>query len=91
MASMSLHKLESMAIALFVMKKMRKQKTCVNSDRKNIMFINFRFWCKVTEIGWTSSPMGGQSLYIVAIPMTMNVSNYPSEISIQLSTSTMYE
>jgi hypothetical protein len=54
--------LESMAIALFVMKKMRKQKTCVNSDRKNIMFINFWFWCKVTEMGWTSSRMGGQSL-----------------------------
>jgi hypothetical protein len=26
------------------------------------MFINFWFWCKVTEMGWTSSRMGGQSL-----------------------------
>jgi hypothetical protein len=50
-ASMSLGMLDSMAIALFVMKRMRKQKTCVNSDRKNIMSINFRFWCKVARNG----------------------------------------
>jgi hypothetical protein len=86
---MSLYMLESMAIALFVMKKMRKQKTCVNSDRKNIMFINFRFWCKVTETGWTSSRMGGQTLLHSRSSMTMNVSNYPSEMSVYLQP--MYE
>jgi hypothetical protein len=44
--------LESMAIALFVMKKMRKQKTCVKSDRKNIMAFEFRVSCKVIRNGW---------------------------------------
>jgi hypothetical protein len=58
---MSLYMLESMAIALFVMKKIRKQKTCVNSDRKNIIFINFRFWCKVTEMDGLDKFSYGQS------------------------------
>jgi hypothetical protein len=48
---MSLGMLDSIAIALFVMKKMRKQKTCVNNDRKNIIIINFRFWCKAARNG----------------------------------------
>lgn len=43
--------LESAAIALFVMKKMRKQKTCVNSDRKRIMVMEFKFWRRVAEDG----------------------------------------
>lgn len=43
--------LESAAIALLVMKKMRKQKTCVNSDRKRIMVMEFEFWRRVAEDG----------------------------------------
>lgn len=39
MASMSLGMLESMATAFFVMRKMSKQKTCVNRDKKNIVVV----------------------------------------------------
>lgn len=38
-ANMSLGVLDSMAIAFFVMRKMSKQKTCVNRDRKNIVVV----------------------------------------------------
>jgi hypothetical protein len=58
-ASMSLGMLESKAIALFVMKKMRKQKTCVNSDRKNIMVVFSGFVAKYQEMmGWAALCMG---------------------------------
>ena len=62
MASISLGKLESTAIALFVMKKMRKQKTCVNSDRKNTMIIDFKFWCRSAGDRWIATLSG----YLVA-------------------------
>lgn len=39
MANISLGVLASVAIAFFVMRKMSKQKTCVNRDRKNIVVV----------------------------------------------------
>lgn len=39
MAKTSLGVLASMAIAFFVMRKISKQKTCVNRDRKNIVVV----------------------------------------------------
>lgn len=39
MSSMSLGALDSIATTFFVMRRMRKQNTCVNRDKKNIVVI----------------------------------------------------
>ena len=49
MSSMSLGVLDSIATTFFVMRKMRRQKTCVKRDRKNIVVVVFELWWKVVE------------------------------------------